>query len=419
MHKGSLALVAFCLFAPVLESQVLAPAEILEPGIRALQQKHLPELEAAALDIVSHKYPYRFYLSRTLDLTERQEQLTDQRSIRFADFKGRTVLQVTGNYFAAYTDRYMDRNERVKRTFLDVMLPILRATAPRLQNETQLTAFALEISQHVRKQVMGVTMERPENLALIIPRDVAAKIVLTNDVNDEIDALRESTVIVDGNQVALWPGQSGDAPEIPQPHPPSKLFVSKIRAGQPELAAPVIPQPVEPPIALSAPPRDLSPEALQKQQVPQQELFDRISHELESQAHFVSYAPPALIAFHHASYLQLSITTNLSPADTGSQYRLAALSFDRHVSHLVRPLLAFIKQDQDFDGVVFSATIRVPGKTADSALTQSVEFFFPVKELRRYEQYDITGQQLIDSGFVLINGERVTLQLQSAEADIR
>jgi len=37
--------------------------------------------------------------------------------------------------------------------------------------------------------------------------------------------------------------------------------------------------------------------------------------------------------------------------------------------------------------------------------------------LRCYESYDCTGQQLINSSFVLINGERVSLDLQSAEAD--
>jgi hypothetical protein len=30
-------------------------------------------------------------------------------------------------------------------------------------------------------------------------------------------------------------------------------------------------------------------------------------------------------------------------------------------------------------------------------------------------QFDCTGQQLIDAGFVLINGERVSLNLQAAE----
>jgi hypothetical protein len=410
MRKGKSA-VLVCLIGSAF-SQVLAPPEILDSGMRALQQKHLPELKAAALDITAHEYPYRFYLSRTLDVTERQEQVTDQRSIRFADFHGRTVLQVTGNYFAAYSDKYMDRNERVRRTWLDVMLPILRATAPRLQSEPQLTAFAIEISHHVRKQVMGVTMEKPENLALVVPRAVAAKVVMSSDINDQIAALRESSVFVDGSPVELWPEQEiAGTPEEPKPgvNQPAKL-VSSIVPGKPAAPEPL-------PVAAPAIPRDLSPEALQRQQVPYQGLLDRIAKDLDPQAHFISYAPPALVAFHNASYLQLSVATTLAPSDSGSQYRIAALAFDRHVSHLIRPLLAFFKQDPEFDGVVFSTTVRIAGGTADSP--QSVEFFLPLRELRRYEQYDITGQQLIDSGLVLINGERVGLELQSAESDRR
>ena len=47
---------------------------------------------------------------------------------------------------------------------------------------------------------------------------------------------------------------------------------------------------------------------------------------------------------------------------------------------------------------------------------KAVEFFFPSDALRCYEAYDCTGQQLIDQGSVLINGERVSLDLQMAEA---
>ena len=38
--------------------------------------------------------------------------------------------------------------------------------------------------------------------------------------------------------------------------------------------------------------------------------------------------------------------------------------------------------------------------------------------MRRYADHDLTGQQLINSGLVLINGERVGLELQSAEAEL-
>src|SRR5690348_4365394 len=403
MHKSSFASVAALLIAAALAShaQVLAPPEILDPGMRDLQQKHLTELKAAAVDITSHQYPYKFYLSRTMDLTERQEQLTDQRSIRFSHFQGRTVLQVTGNYFASYSDQTMSRDERVKKTYLDVVLPILRATAARVGSEPELNAYAVEVSHHVRKRVMGVTMERPENLALIVPRDVAGKLMASNNANEQIAFLRDSSVYVDGSPVSLWPEAASPA------NAPAPVIV----ANKPAVA--------EAPAAARVPQLDISPEALQERQKQYQGLFDQISHDLDQQAHFVGYAPPALIAFRKASYLQLSFWTDLALSDSGSQYRNAALAFDRHVSHLIRPFLAIIKTDPEFEGVVFSSNVRIPGKTSDSPQTQSVEFFFPLAELHRFAQFDITGQQLINSGVVLINGERVDLDLQKAESDLR
>ena len=44
-----------------------------------------------------------------------------------------------------------------------------------------------------------------------------------------------------------------------------------------------------------------------------------------------------------------------------------------------------------------------------------ITFIFPTAALLGYERYDCTGQQLINQGFVLINGERVSVDLQSSE----
>jgi len=392
MHRGNVIFAAATLavFVPQCFPQVLSPPEILDPAMRGLQQKHLPELKAAAVDITSHHYPYRFYLSRKLDLTEQQEQLNDQRSIRFTTFQGRTVLQVTGNYFAAYADESMNQTERVKQTYLDVMLPILRATASRVHGEPELSGFAIEVAHHVRKKVLGVAVEHPENLALIVSFAAAEKVAASSNEKEQLAALLEGRVFIDGKPVSLWPDP---------PAPPAPAVARVVTAPPPPAPAP------EPAV------QDVSVAALQQRQSAYQGMFDRIVHDLDADAHFVSYAPPVLIGFHGKSYLQLTVTTNLAPADLGSQYRIAALAFDRHVSHLIRPLVAILPKGIDFDGIVFSSTV--------SAASQSVEFFLPVSDLRRYADYDLTGQQLINSGRVLINGERVGLELQSAEADHR
>src|SRR5579863_2312638 len=197
MQKGNVVVGAAALIASVLSAQVLSPPEILDPAMRALQQKHFPELKAAAVDITAHDYPHKFFLSRKLDLTEKQEQLADQRAIRFSNFQGRTVLQVTGNYFAAYSDEAMDRNQRVTRTYLDVMLPILQAVAPRLSDEPQLNAFAIEVAHHVRKRVLGVTVENAENVALIVPSAVAQNAPKSSDLSARLAVLKQSSLYID------------------------------------------------------------------------------------------------------------------------------------------------------------------------------------------------------------------------------
>jgi hypothetical protein len=50
---------------------------------------------------------------------------------------------------------------------------------------------------------------------------------------------------------------------------------------------------------------------------------------------------------------------------------------------------------------------------------EAVEFSFPLSALRCYESYECTGQQSINAGTVLINGERVGLDLWIAEGSER
>src|ERR1039457_3438371 len=170
-------LLAGMLSAGLLCAQVVSPPEIRDPELRELQQKHFAELKAVAVAIASHQFPYRFYFSRTLDLNEDQQKTRDQRSIQFAKYGHQTVVEILGNYYAAYSDELMKREERARRTFEDVMLPMLRAEVSQLSDEPKMQGFALEISHHVRKKVLGVSGEHPENVVLVIPKAAALRLV--------------------------------------------------------------------------------------------------------------------------------------------------------------------------------------------------------------------------------------------------
>lgn len=109
-----------------LAAQVMMPAELLDPSSQRLQQRHIKTLMVIGNEIESHKFPYPFYFSRVLDVDMEKMQAADQRSIRFDIYQGQTVLEITGNYYAAYTAELMDPYIRLKETFKQVVLPILQ-----------------------------------------------------------------------------------------------------------------------------------------------------------------------------------------------------------------------------------------------------------------------------------------------------
>jgi len=403
--------IAWILWAAVAHTQVLTPTDIQDSDSRRMQQQFMPQLKAAGERISALQFPYHFYLSRTLDVSERQQQMLPRGSVHFDKFENRSVLEITGNYFASYSTELLNGNQRAKQTFRDVILPLLRATVPQFDNDVPFQAYALEISHHIRGKVLGVGSENVENIVLVIPRDAAQRLVAADNDTTQQSALLESEVYLNGERISLW--LSDELPAAPMP---ALAFHSAQMSGtalditrplNPPTAPP--PQPASQPVAAL---HDASPASLQKLQTVYRDLLAKMTNEIRAQAQFVEYAPPSFIEFRHGAYLQVSVKTSLSSSSPGSQYRLAALAFDSHLAHLIRPVLTYFADKSDFDGIDFSTTVLPGGEEAEA-----LEVIVPMAVLRCYESYDCTGQQLINSSFVLINGERVSLDLQSAEAD--
>jgi hypothetical protein len=423
--------IGFAALASMAPAQVLAPPEIQDLQMRELQQKHMTDLKAAAASISSHPFPYKIYFSRKLDVSEHDQRRMDQRSIRFEKFHNQTVLEITANYYASYSAELMQQEERAQRTLFDVMLPMLQTAAPALVGEEKLQAFALEISHHVRKKMLGVSTENAENVAFFLPRAAAQRLVSAKTRAEQEATLMQGSLFVDGKPVAGWGRGDADrmAESQAQPRVPSRSEAKSVSGATvwppaaertigsiPVGAAAGAIENSTPPARLAVEPRDTSPDALHKLQSSNQEVLDRLVREVDKDAHFVSYAPPTFMAFHKGTFLELSLTTTLRENEPGSQYRAAALAFDEHIAHLVRPVVTHFQEHADFDGIDFSTSVRAAGVSSGGAV--AVEFIFPLAALRAYEQYDLTGQQLIDRGFVLINGERVSLHLESAEAGV-
>lgn len=428
MRRISLLVLCLCFAVPAARAQVLPSAEIKDPEMRALQERNMDDLKQLGAEILKLPTDYPFYLSRKLDLDQSKQRWADQRAIQFDRYKDKVVLKITGNYFAAYSSEKMNSDERSRQTFLQIVLPILRAAVTHFQKNAGVQAYAFEISHHVLGKVGGVPLERPENLVVIIPQAAAIRLVNATDDTLRQAALMQGEVFVNAKPTTIW--LSGEGPQLAQETPPedpsttaqsaASTSVEVTHDGERDMdkiPSPVRvpslkpPKPAEP----AKPPRDTSPQALSLVQSALKPILDAMVKELDPQAHFASYAPPSFIAFRNGVYLELSINTNVAEPPTTSRYRLAALAFDDHIAHLIRPVLGYFKDDSQFDGLGFSSTLHLSTKPGGAGNSQAVEFFFPFAALRCYEHYDCTGQQLIDAGAALINGERVGLDLQIAE----
>ncbi len=428
MRRTSLLLLCLGAVIAVARAQVLPANEIKDPELSALQQRNMDDLKQLGAEILKLPTDYPFYLSRKLDLDQGKQKWADQRSIQFDRYKDKIVLKITGNYFAAYSAEKMNSDQRARQTFLQIILPILQDAVPLFQKNASVQAYALEISHHVLGKIDGVAVERPENVVVLMPQAAAIRMVNATDDTARQAALMLGEVFVNAKPATLW--LSAEGPQIAQAAPPddpstaaqsaNSSAVEVVHNGEQEtdkLPSPVrVPtlkpvKPADPP----KPARDTSPQALSSLQSAIKPILDGMVKELDPQAHFVAYASPSFIAFRNGIYLELSINTTLPEPATVSRYRLAALAFDDHVAHLIRPVLGYFKDDSQFDGLGFSSTLHLTTKPGASANSQAVEFFFPFSALRCYQRYDCTGQQLIDAGTVLINGERVSLDLQIAE----
>jgi len=429
MRKSKACFVVLVLFGALnVRAQVVSPSVIKDPDLRARQMQHMAQLEQVGRNVLAIQFPYPFYLSSRLDIDQAQQLRGDQNSIQFQRYSGQTIIALVGNYYASYSTDKMTRGQRARETFLNVVVPILKSAVPPFENDAEVSGFGIEVAHHVVGKVMGVAMERPENLMVFLPKAAALRLISSQQESAQQAALLEAQVFLNGDPITVWIG--GNGPELASSGGPGSLGASAISSQDTKVEA--LPSNASgngssligknlissikgsSSLASPTPVHDPSPEALGDLQQSNQDVIAQLVKDLDAQAHFVKYAAPTFVPFRGGSYLELSFVTTLPDSASGSRYKLAAMAFDDHVGHLIRPLAGYFKADQKFDGVGFSTTIRLTGKAANDN-SEAVEFFFPLAAMHCYEKFDCTGQQLIDAGTVLVNGERVGLDLQIAE----
>lgn len=167
---------------PLLEK----PAVLLTAtsGASALQVQTLNNQFATGLKsltgaVQAHNFPYRFRLTPTVE-SQQQPRNRSEYPIRFGKFDEKVMLEISGVYDVAYSSQRTNAQQRMSQTFRDVVLPILRLVIEQFRDNEHVQAYAFEVSEHVRGRVLGVLVEGAENIAWVLPRDLADKLIATN-----------------------------------------------------------------------------------------------------------------------------------------------------------------------------------------------------------------------------------------------
>jgi hypothetical protein len=227
----------------------------------------------------------------------------------------------------------------------------------------------------VRHKAMGVNSEGAENIAVIIPVTAAQKLVDAKTDDQRQAAALEARVFLNGEPYALWlrdgpPSEGWKERRLPAAR--TSVAQAATATDQPTLAsgsATVSSRFVN--ASLQA--RIISPAELARIQASNEDVVDRLVHGIGQDALVLPYAAPSFAAFRQGAYLQLPSATTLGVTPESSRYKLAALAFDEHVSHLVHTVLDYFRQTSDFAGISVSSIVRSDNGSRSLAVESSFQ----------------------------------------------
>jgi hypothetical protein len=173
----------------------------------------------------------------------------------------------------------------------------------------------------------------------------------------------------------------------------------------------------------SAPKVDLSqsrpavtPADADKLQAQYQPQLDALSREGRAKFGFVDYDPPTFVVVSKQMVLQMTLrnTAKFDP-EKSSIYKRAAQTFDLFVAPKMKDVLDLLPGDLPVDYYDFSVVNTLTPGSGGKKLSEAIEFLLPRNLAQKFANSDITNQELLDKGQVLVNGVRIALNLQAAE----
>ena len=416
----------------VAASAQVSPNEILDPRLKSLEKQYLPQLKTINQEVFKIHFPFPFYLSRVVGLDPSQQVETDTRGLEFRRFRDRITLKATGNYNAAYDSKQFTRNERGARTFRDVFLPILQVITRNIPPDVDCDAIGIEVGFHVHDVGKSYDYEGRDILVVVLDRKDAFQMVLEKDDTSRQEILNRSLVYLGGDEYGLslldrdptlvdtharekstkidatsTAGSSSSASRLIRSNP--NLLPSAGNTADSAISS-------APKVDLSQSKPAVTPADADKLQGQYQPQLDALSKEGRAKFGFVDYDPPTFVVVGKQMVLQMTLknTARFDP-EKSSIYKRAAQTFDLFVAPKMKDVLDLIPSDLPVDYYDFSVVNTLNSASGGKERSEAIEFLLPRNLARRFANSDITNQELLDKGQVLVNGVRIALNLQLVE----
>ena len=417
----------------------VSPAEIRTPELKELEQTYLKQLIEMNRQVAKTKFAYPLVLNRYVGLDPQEQSASDTRGLEFVRFHERNILKVSASYNAAFRADRLTRNQRANRILDDVIVPILRLLPEYFPADVPFDGFGFEISYHVRAAAVHSDFEGKEILVLVLAKDDAFRYPKAESEAARQQILNASEVYVSGQDFGLALGKSepmsleqADKRRPAKEALPAEKEATASPAGRTAPASgisPRLPLGIQMPArnSTSAPgsasmPAQAAPQppltqadadALQKQY---QSELDALAREGAARFHLTDYAPPSLVVFRNQLYLQVSLRNPASfDKEKTSIYKRAAQSFDLFLAPLLKDLLAKTPSMQGLAGLDITVLNQFASGPSTTSSSEAVEYICPLGHLRRFTEYEITNQQLLEQSIILVNGVRIALNLQQVE----
>ncbi|HXY03617.1 MAG TPA: hypothetical protein VEI49_08550 [Terriglobales bacterium] len=410
----------------------VSPDEVTNPELKELTSLYFQKLIAMNRQVGATKFPFTFHLARYIGLDPKNQLGGDTRGLEFVQFHERTILKCSGNYNAAFSAKQYNRNQRADHVFSKVIEPMLQLLPEYFAEAKDFEGVGFEISYHIRESNGKADYEGRENLVVVLPLPEALRFPELRDDQERQALLNDSEVYVSGERFGLAIGKvdavvvenikkKDSAARTMEVGPSSQPQETAERSNDLNLSGASGIKNNSATAASSKHPdsfvdaRPLAPADVDELQTKYQPVLDAFGKEVDSimRQPNRSASAPDLALIRSRLYLQFTLRNPQAfSKESTSLYKRAALSFDTFLAPHLADLLAKLPAIPDLAGL--SITVLVNASAAGSS-SEAIEFMCPLAGLRNFTAFEITNQELIDQSIVVVNGVRISLNLQQVE----